>query len=195
MPVESNIAEVQAGMDRRAAEIIIAAKLALTEAVTEMRKRMIDLVVARYNLRRTYVAEQFELDKAREVDGVLQADVGVRHRNIQLRRFDLQQLTVNGRPGVSVEVLAAGSRKIVRQGFLVELRRGKVDGGQGEGIAVPVDRSDKRWGRPYKIAYGPSPSQLIRRLRDHQQAELDDIASERLQIRIGRVVGAWGGAW
>lgn len=102
------------------------------------------------NLTPSYVHSKFRVRKATILRGV--AIVSSRKRGTRLARFYPQQQTVSSprakgddlrgispgrkQAGVSVKVKRSGGRKVIKGAFLIPLRAGKIDGGNGMGIFV-----------------------------------------------------------
>ncbi len=125
---------------------------AATEAANEVAERVMKTaqrdIVARYNLSKRYVDERFYFRKATPQSQ--EALVSARVRWTRLARFVARQETVpapgakgdrlRGIPpgrkqaGVSFQVLRQGKRWTVQRAFLIPLRAGKIDGGNGMGI-------------------------------------------------------------
>lgn len=122
------------------------------------------------NLPASYIREKFLVRRARRASEV--AVVAARKRPVRLARFAVEQITVaaprakgdklRGIPagrkqaGVTVKVKRGGPRsKPMKSTFLMPLRAGKVDGGNGMGIFF-------RFGDDIGQDYGPSPDQLFR---------------------------------
>lgn len=101
--------------------------------------------------------------------------IRMRKRAVRLARYDARQITkvakaakrakgdalrgiAAGRKaaGVSVRVSRKGKRETMPGAFLMPLRAGKVDGGNGMGVFG-------RWKGKLEHFYGPSPDQLFRR--------------------------------
>lgn len=118
----------------------------------------------RYNLPASYVTAQFSTRLGAGDAPV--AVVAARKRAVRLARFGALQLTkaaprakgdakrgiAPGRKqaGVSVNVVRANGRKPMKGAFMMPLRAGKVDGGNGMGVFI-------REGSRLKHLYGPSP--------------------------------------
>ncbi|MFT3758432.1 phage tail protein [Thauera sp.] len=133
-------------------------------------------IAAEINLPASYIGQQMSLRKARQSKP--EAEIRVRVRHVRLARFAARQLTApvkhmyrsvgdpsRGIPwgrksaGVSVKVKRAGSREAMRGAFLLPLRAGNADGGNGMGIFIRVGRAKGA----IEHKYGPSPDQLFRR--------------------------------
>lgn len=129
---------------------------------------------AQINLPQRYIRAQMEIKKATRQQQV--AVVRARLRAVRMARFDARQVTERAKDprsggdalrkiskgrkaaGVSVKILRNAGRTARRAGFLIPLRAGAVDGGNGLGIFVRTGRGR----RAIKHKYGPSPDQLFR---------------------------------
>lgn len=106
------------------------------------------------------------------------AYIKMRMRAIRMARFQAKQLTVRAanpkrakgdrrrgipagkkQAGVAVKILRKGGRSSRKAGFLIPLRSGNTDGGNGMGVFV---RTGPGKGQ-IKHKYGPSPDQLFTR--------------------------------
>jgi len=130
-----------------------AAADAANEVAVEVMNEAISDIDKRYNLPANYVKDRFKLLRA---TATLDAVVGARIRWTTLARYEAKQLTVpapraKGDPrrgipagqkqaGVSFKVLRQGKQWNIRRAFLVPLRAGKLDGGNGMGIFWRDDR-------------------------------------------------------
>jgi len=158
-------------------------------------------IAAEVNLPASYIGQQMRLAKATAANPV--AEIRARMRHVRLARFAARQLTVRSKhpersrgdssrgiawgrkaAGVSVKVKRSGSRKKMPGAFLLPLRAGKTDGGNGMGVFLRVGRGrddiDHR--------YGPSPYQLFRTWRDKNvdaiQAQLADAYASQLSYEL-----------
>lgn len=133
----------------------------------------------RYALPASYIKNKFALNEASRGDQV--AVVKVHHRAIRLARFDARQLTTQAKlakgdaarrigkgrkqAGVSVKVMRTNSRMNMAKAFLVPLRAGKEDGGNGFGVFVRTGRGKN----DIKHLYGPAPYQVFQSwVKDHK---------------------------
>jgi len=89
----------------------------------------------------------------------LVAEVMGQRRDVQLRQYGAQrEFGGDGKAaGVSVAVTPGGGRKTIRKAFFLPLKRGRVSGGNGEGVFVRI-------GPKLKLLYGPAPYQAFGRL-------------------------------
>lgn len=111
----------------------------LTQTATTARKAGIDEIASKRNFKRSYLREKIELFPATR--NRLTASLLARDRDTRLDRFDPKQVFANidgqRRPaGISVLVNRQKGRKRIASGFYVPLRKGKVEGSNGKGIAV-----------------------------------------------------------
>lgn len=129
-------------------------------------------IAAQINLPQSYIREQTRITPATAAVPV--AVVRMRMRAVRLARFAAAQVTkaaprakgdkrrgiAPGRKqaGVAVKILRTGKKPVMPGAFLIPLRAGKTDGGNGMGVFV-------RRGTAIKHLYGPSPDQLFRRWR------------------------------
>lgn len=151
-------------------------------------------IASKINLPQGYITDQMHSTKATAADP--KAMLRIRRRGIGLARFAAIQLTkpaprAKGDPlrkiargrkqaGVSVKVLSKGSRKTLRGAFLLPMRAGKINGGNGFGLFIRDGRAGPRldyegqkgmdmqkykWRGNIRHLYGPSPDQLFRRWR------------------------------
>lgn len=140
---------------------------------------------AQINLPQSYIREQQKITKAGPNRPV--GYIRMRMRAIRMARFDARQITVaakqptrakgdarRGIPagrkaaGVSVRITRAGGRTSRKAGFLLPLRAGKTDGGNGMGVFV---RTGKGKGA-IQHKYGPSPDQLFRRWKTESAPDI-----------------------
>lgn len=166
-------------------------------------------IVGQLNLSHSYVSGLAGIIKASPGDEYRSASsiayVRMRMRAIRLARFDARIVTADaprakgdylrnigaGRKavGVSVKVTRRGQRKTMPGAFLLPLRAGKIDGGNGMGVfvrrgsrahaaALNMDFSDidnprrprystrrREYAGQLVHLYGPSPDQIFRRWR------------------------------
>lgn len=132
-------------------------------------------ISSQINLTQAYIGDQMRTDKAGPNKPV--ATIRMRMRAIRMARFDAKQITApaprakgdirrgigKGRKaaGVSTRISRQGGRTSRKAGFLLPLRAGKADGGNGFGVFVRTGK-----GRDdIEHKYGPSPDQLFRRWR------------------------------
>lgn len=150
-------------------------------------------IASEINLPAGYIGERMRLEKASR--NKLVAVLTARNRPVRLARFGASQITraakaakgdglrgiAAGRKqaGVSVKVARAGQRKRMPGAFLLPLRAGKSDGANGMGVFVregsaaaraaartPGVQLGKSIGAGgIRHLYGPSPHQLLKRLR------------------------------
>lgn len=134
-------------------EASAAAADAANEVAVEVMKEAVLDIDQRYNLPTNYVKKRFSLWKATSMHDAV---VGARIRWTTLARYEAKQLTVpaprakgdllRGIPagqkqaGVSFKVLRQGKRWDIRRAFLVPLRAGNIDAGNGMGIFWRDDR-------------------------------------------------------
>jgi hypothetical protein len=144
--------------------------------------RVVRHVTDELNLPASYVRGMFELRLAG--GGRAEAEIRGRRQAVQLRRFDALKATVNGRAGVSVQVLKGGARKTVQGGFFAPLRAGTVAGGGGIGIF----RRDKGSPRDQiHVLYGPEPGQVFARIAP----DVSDELLAELAAKLDRGVAAF----
>lgn len=153
-------------------------------------------ITQRLNLPPTYIREKFVLYKAKRA--IDPAVVAARKRPTRLARFAVQQLTTDvkhparskgdvlrGIPagkkaaGVSVKVLRSGQRKRMPGSFLLPLRAGKIDGGNGMGLFW-------RWRKEIEHEYGPSPDQEFNYWIGKNQAKIDALLIQAYRSRFAR---------
>jgi hypothetical protein len=132
-------------------------------------------IAAQVNLPQSYIRDLTRTTKAGPNQPA--AYIRMRIRAVRLARFDARQITAvaprakgdprrgippgRKRAGVSVKVGRKGGRKSMRGAFLLPLRAGGSDGGNGMGVFVRTGKGP----RGIKHLYGPSPDQLFRRWR------------------------------
>lgn len=154
-------------------------------------------ITARYNLRAAYVREKFMFRPAKSAMDF--AVIAARKRGTRLARYDANQITAaaprakgdsrraiaKGRKqaGVSIKEMRQGKREVFRHVFLMPLRAGRTDGGNGLGMF-------ERDGARLTHLYGISPSQAytawIRERRPNIAASLAKAYAARLQREIAR---------
>lgn len=151
-------------------------------------------IAADINLPQRYIAEQMRITKA--TPAVPVAVIRMRMRAVRLARFAAAQITkaaarakgdgrrgiAKGRKqaGVAVKVARKGGRKTMRGAFLMPLRAGKTDGGNGMGVFV---RTGKGRGA-IKHLYGPSPDQLFRRWRTQAAPDIQRMLLQAYQSQL-----------
>ncbi|MCK2095228.1 phage tail protein [Thauera aromatica] len=155
-------------------------------------------IAAQINLTQRYIRAQMEVKKASRQRQV--AEIRARLRAVRMARFDARQVTerapdaraagdplrkiAKGRKaaGVSVKIARGNARTSRRAGFLIPLRAGAVDGGNGMGLFVRTGRG--RTAIEHK--YGPSPDQLFRRWAARPQNEklIADLLEETFSNQI-----------
>lgn len=158
-------------------------------------------IAATLNLPVSYIGDQVSISKASATRP--EVVISVRVRPVRLARFAARQLTRSAKhplrtkgdasrgiprtrkqAGVSVKVLRAGSRVRMRGAFLLPLRAGKVDGGNGMGVFLRTGpgRDD------IEHKYGPSPDQLFRGWRKQNlediQAQLEVAFKSQLRFEL-----------
>lgn len=167
-----------------------AANVVMDKASTQFRRDF----VARYNLPASYVASL--VDKSPATPGKPQAALKVRVRPIRQARYDARQMTAaalrsagdagRGIPagrkaaGVSVRILRTGSRVVEKGAFLLPLRAGAVDGGNGWGVFVRTGPGPK----DIKHLYSISPAQLFKGWRGRNAVALRQMLSEAFRSQL-----------
>ncbi len=113
----------------------------------------------------------------------LVAEVLGRRRDVQLRQYGAQRVFgPNGKAaGVSVAVTPGGGRKTIGKAFFLPLKRGKVSGGNGEGVFVRI-------GGKLKLLYGPAPYQAFARLAPDAIEAGERALQETVGAAIERIV-------
>lgn len=143
------------------------------------------------NLPQSYIRDQTTVTKA-STDRPI-AIIKMRKRPVRMARFGARQLTApvrgprgargdssrgipSGRKaaGVSVRISRSGGRTSRRSGFLIPLRAGNVDGGNGLGLFVRTGKGPTA----IKHKYGPSPDQLFRRWRSQAAPDIKTMLAE-----------------
>lgn len=163
----------------------------VTAKVTTMARRDI---ASEINLPQSYIAEQMRVAKA--TPAVPVAVIRMRMRAVRLARFAAAQITkaaprakgdarrgiTKGRKqaGVTVKVARKGGRKTMRGAFLMPLRAGKTDGGNGMGVFVRTGRGRDA----IKHRYGPSPDQLFRRWRTQAAPDIQRMLLKAYQSQL-----------
>jgi hypothetical protein len=136
-----------AGVDIARAQSRVINKVAERTATRAKRE-----IVTQVNLKASYVAERLHVTKATPERPA--AIIKARVRHTTLSTYGAKQITraakgakgdlFRGIPagrkqgGISVSISAGGNRKIMRGAFLIPLRAGKVEGGNGMGIFIRV---------------------------------------------------------
>lgn len=162
-------------------------------------------IAAQINLPQSYIEDKTQLTLATSKKAI--AYIRMRMTAVRLARFDAKQITRvaknpvrtkgdalraipagRAQAGVSVRVSRTGGRKTLQGAFLLPLRAGKVDGGNGFGIFVrggssaetnaldmgfsarrtpgrsgPIHSTRRRAVGNMRHLYGPSPDQLFKR--------------------------------
>ncbi|MDX9717242.1 MAG: phage tail protein [Thauera sp.] len=155
-----------------------------SKVVTQSRRD----IAAQINLPQSYIRNQTRVTKARPKQPI--AYIRMRMRAVRMARFDARQLTTpaqraKGDPrrvigagrkqaGVSVKIGRRGGRTSSPKGFLIPLRAGKVDGGNGFGIFVRTGKGKD----DIKHKYGPSPDQLFRRWKSAVAPDIKAMLAE-----------------
>lgn len=166
------------------------------EAINDVAETVITRASAdisgRYNLQAAYVREKFRIQRANSIGGT--AVVGARKRGVRLARYDAEQLTKaapkakgdqrrsisagNKQAGVSVQVLRAGSRKAMQRAFLIPLRAGTNDGGNGMGIFIRDEFGN------VKHLYGRSPDQAYRAWLKERESDINALLVRSFSKRL-----------
>ncbi len=115
--------------------------------------------------------------------GRLVAEVQGRRRDVQLRQYGAQrEFGAAGKlAGVSVSVTPGGGRKTIRKAFFLPLRRGRISGGNGEGVFVRI-------GSKLKLLYGPAPYQAFARLAPDAIEAAEDSLLRTVGADLQRIV-------
>lgn len=145
-------------------------------------------IAAQVNLPQSYIADQMRTDKASAANPV--AVIRLRMRAVRLARFAAAQVTKTAvrakgdarrgiqkgrkQAGVAVKVARQGGRKTMPRAFLIPLRAGKSDGGNGMGVFVRVGKGRDA----IEHKYGPSPDQLFRRWRVEAAPDIKRMLAE-----------------
>lgn len=151
-------------------------------------------IAAQVNLPQSYIRDQMTTSKASPANPV--AVIRMRMRAVRLARFAATQITKaaprakgdvrraipKGRKqaGVAVKVARQGGRKTMPGAFLIPLRAGKTDGGNGMGVFIRTGRG--RDGIEHK--YGPSPDQLFRRWRIEAAPDIKRMLAEAFASQL-----------
>lgn len=145
-------------------------------------------IAAQVNLPQSYIRDQTRVTTATSKQPV--AYIRMRMRAVRMARFDARQLTVPAarakgdarrgigagrkQAGVSVKIGRSGGRTSSTKGFLIPLRAGKVDGGNGFGLFVRTGPGKD----DIKHKYGPSPDQLFRRWKSEAAPDIKAMLAE-----------------
>lgn len=162
------------------------AKQIETEAVRDITQKL--------NLPASYIRDKFKTRYAKQAGDVI--IIGARMRPVRLARYAAEQLTVaakypnhaKGDPlrkiaagrkqaGVSVKVLRSGARKAMKKAFLIPLRAGNVDGGNGFGLF-------EREGKQIVHRYALSPDQEFRSWIKAKRPEVSDRLARAFSARF-----------
>lgn len=138
---------------------------ALNRQITSTRAAAVKAIRGLVALPAAYVRERLVLRRAS--GDRLEAAIVAKRRGVLLSRFRYTQRTQRaeggGRKGAGIAVtVRPGKRRLMPGAFLVPLRAGRVEGGNGMGIAVRTTRS--RY--PIKVLHGPSVSQVFNAVRN-----------------------------
>lgn len=170
-----------------------AAYRAVNTVSNKVMTRAVREIGAEINLPQSYIREQMSITPA--TLGKPMAIVRARIRDVRLARFAAKQITAPARrargdkrrgipagrkqAGVSVKVARDGGRTRMPGAFLLPLRAGKVDGGNGMGIFV-------RYKNIIEHRYGPAPYQLFRRWKDEKAPDVRRMLLDayRAQLRF-----------
>jgi hypothetical protein len=176
--------------DKQLAEVTVAALNTVTEGLYELGR---DRMIKNINLEDSYVKGKMSLEKA--TAGRPTSTIQAASRDTVLGRFDARPVTAptvtsstglkgNQRLGIQPGRKQAGvalrvkrdqvNVDFVPRGFLLPLRAGKVEGGNGWGVFARSKNGK------LKHRYGPSPYQLFR----HQIPGLSDEADESFEIDV-----------
>lgn len=189
---------LKAKIDRFPALTAEAAKEAMNDVADVVVTKASNDISSRYNLTAAYVREKFRIQRAKSAADL--AVVGARKRGVRLARYDSQQLTkpapaANGDPrrsiaagnkqaGVSVQVLRGGSRKSMKRAFMIPLRAGNTDGGNGFGVFIR-DEFDN-----VKHLYGISPDQAYKAWLKDNEAAIGETLNRRFSARLNAAIKA-----
>ena len=155
-----------------------------SKVVTQSRRD----IAAQVNLTQSYIRDQTRVTNATAKQPV--SYIRMRMRAVRMARFDARQLTAAAKAakgdarrgiaagrkqaGVSVKISRKGARTSRAKGFLLPLRAGKVDGGNGFGIFVRTGKGKD----DIKHKYGPSPDQLFRRWKSKSAPDIKAMLAE-----------------
>jgi len=143
----------------------------LNEAAASARRVFTRQWSEEVNLPLAYIESLYSVRPA--AAGRLVAEVRGRRRDVQLRQYGARrEFAANGKAaGVSVSVTPTGGRKTIGKAFYLQLRRGRISGGNGEGVFVRI-------GPKLKLLYGPAAYQAFTRLSpDAVEAAQDTLMS------------------
>lgn len=154
--------------------------VALNKGARAARETFIRTFADEINLTRAEIESVYGLNQANP--GSLVAEVKGRRRDIQLRRYGAQQeFDGSGKAaGVSVQVKPGAGRKTIRKAFYLKLRRGRVSGGNGEGVFV-------RTGGKLKLLYAPAPYQSFTRVAPQAIEAAEDILLNEVGGALQRI--------
>jgi len=158
-------------------------------------------IASRVNLKQDYIKGRMSLVKATQDRAV--AIIRARIRATRLATYAAKQLTAAaprargdalrgipaGRKQSGVQVgVKKGSRKTLRGAFLLPLRAGKLDGGNGMGVFTRTGRGRNA----IKHAYGPSVDQVFRGvIRDIEKdigAELSEVILKKTEYEVRKAL-------
>lgn len=151
-------------------------------------------IAGQVNLPQSYIADQMHTSKASPTNPV--ATIRMRMRAVRLARFAATQITKasprakgdarrgigKGRKqaGVAVKVARQGARKTMAGAFLIPLRVGKADGGNGMGVFLRTGKDRDA----IEHKYGPSPDQLFRRWRIEAAPDIKRMLAEAYAAQL-----------
>ncbi|MDP5205795.1 hypothetical protein [Alishewanella sp. SMS8] len=147
----------------------------LNAAAARLRQDAINAISGRYNLDRSYVAQNMTV-RTRANPKNLESIISARMRGTMLSRFGATQQYKAGKTvpqrtaGVSVNVVRTNPTKTIEQAFLIRLKRGDNDGGN---LGVAIRNSKNR--NDYRILYGMSVHQAFNWYRDELEPSNDDL--------------------
>lgn len=131
-------------------------EIARTAASRDIRQQL--------SLPKAYVDGKLKIKRATQTNQESRIDAET--RGLLLSRFPNRQLSrtrkgVKKRAGIAVRVKPSGAFKKLPGAFLVPLRSGRTEGGNGLGIAIRLKGNKRK----FEVLHGPSVSQAFQSVR------------------------------
>lgn len=190
------LVELKTGIENLAATLQpLAAATVNTVAKVTLEQSKVD-VTSQVRLTRSFVDEKTSLTTATTANPV--AVISGRGRGTTLIRFGARQLIVasdraKGSPkrgipkgkkagGVGVSVKTAGSEKAIGKAFFMPLKRGVIEGSNGQGVFI-------REGKKLKHLYGPSVDQVLKGVFGDNAEQTGERLEQEFLKTVDKLIG------
>lgn len=169
-------------LDRVESKTLTANRMALNTTARRARTEAARNIREQVALAATYVNQRLTVKPA--TNGKLEAEVSAPRRGMLLSRFKWKQLwtgrkgSKGRRPAGITGVIKPGRSYTVRRFFALPLRAGRVDGGNGLGLAMRLGPGRDN----YEVLHGPSLSQVYQSVR----TDIEPGVRERFHAEVVR---------